>query len=129
VEHLGLLDRPQVAQLLARAKIGMVLLHPTANYLNAQPVKLFEYMSVGLPVIASDFPLWRGIVESAGCGLLVDPLDPVTIARALVWLLRHPAEAREMGRNGERAVAEKYNWERESESLVSAYAHLESSRR
>src|SRR5262245_49948488 len=114
VEHLGLLNRPQVAQLLARAKIGMVLLHPIANYINAQPVKLFEYMSAGLPIIASDFPLWRRIIDSARCGLLVDPLDPGAIARALVWLLRHPAEAAEMGRNGERAVAEKYNWEGEA---------------
>jgi glycosyltransferase involved in cell wall biosynthesis len=129
VEHLGMLNRPQVAQLLARAKIGMVLLHPTGNYINAQPVKLFEYMSVGLPVIASDFPLWRRIVKSSGCGLLVDPLDPAAIAGAMVWLLRHPAQAAEMGRNGERAVAETYNWERESERLISAYAHLETSGR
>jgi len=127
VEHLGLLDRRQVAQLLARAKVGMVLLHPTANYFNAQPVKLFEYMSAGLPIIASDFPLWRTIVGSAGCGLLVDPLDPAAIAQALVWLLRHPAEAAEMGRNGERAVAEEYNWEGEAQRLITAYAQLESS--
>jgi glycosyltransferase involved in cell wall biosynthesis len=129
VEHLGMLNRPQVAQLLARARVGMVLLHPLQNYIDCQPVKLFEYMSVGLPVIASDFPLWRRIIESAGCGILVNPLDPAEIARALVWLLRHPAEAVEMGRNGERAVAEKYNWERESESLVSAYAQLEAGKR
>jgi len=127
VEHLGMLDRPQVARLLARAKIGMVLLHPTANYFNAQPVKLFEYMSVGLPIIASDFPLWRKIVDSAKCGLLVDPLDPAAIAGALVWLLRHPAEAAAMGRNGERAVAEKYNWEGESRRLMTAYAQLHGS--
>src|SRR5215471_6357396 len=129
VEHLGMLNRPQVAQLLARAKIGMVLLHPTGNYINAQPVKLFEYMSVGLPVIASDFPLWRSIVSSSGCGLLVDPLDPKAVAEAMVWLLRHPVDAVAMGRNGEQAVAETYNWERESERLISAYAHLETSGR
>jgi glycosyltransferase involved in cell wall biosynthesis len=129
VEHLGLLNRPEVAQLLARARVGMVLLHPLGNYVNSQPVKLFEYMSVGLPVIASDFPLWRSIIESARCGLLVNPLNPAAIAEALVWLLLHPAEAAEMGRNGERAVAEKYNWERESESLISAYAQLQSGQR
>lgn len=129
VEHLGLLDRRQIAELLSRARVGLVVLHPTGNYVNAQPVKLFEYMSAGVPVIASDFPLWRKIVESAGCGLLVDPLNPAAIAEALVWLINHPAEAAEMGGNGQRAVSERYNWEREAERLVATYTELEADSR
>ena len=125
VEHKGQLDRTRVGELLARARIGLVLLHPTRNYMNAQPNKLFEYMSAGLPVVASDFPLWRAIIDSAQCGLLADPLNPAAIASALVWLLRHPAEAAEMGRNGRRAVVEKYNWERESVCLKATYAELQ----
>ncbi len=125
VEHMGLLNRPQVAGLLARAKIGLVVLHPLWNFVNAQPVKLFEYMSAGVPVIASDFPLWRRIVKSAACGILVNPLDPGAIAEAMVWLLRNPSEAAEMGVNGQRAVAENYNWEREAESLIATYAELQ----
>jgi len=81
-------------------------------------------MSAGIPVIASDFPLWRKIVESAGCGLLVDPLDPTAIAEALVWLFHHPVEAAEMGSNGQRAVSERYNWEREAERLITTYSEL-----
>jgi glycosyltransferase involved in cell wall biosynthesis len=128
VEHKGTLGRAQVAELLARARVGLVLLHPTLNYVNAQPNKLFEYMSAGLPVIASDFPLWRKMVTSAECGLLADPLNPAAIAEALVWLLGHPAQAAEMGLNGQRAVAEKYNWEHESECLIATYAELQSTR-
>lgn len=124
VEYAGFLTRPEVANLLARAKAGLVTLRPTKNAVNAQPTKLFEYMSAGLPVIASNFPVYRGIVESAGCGLLVDPLDPAAIAEALVWLLRNPSQAAEMGRNGQRAVAENYNWEREAKRLVATYAEL-----
>jgi glycosyltransferase involved in cell wall biosynthesis len=66
------------------------------------------------------------MVQSAECGLLVDPLNPATVAEALVWLLRHPAEAAAMGRNGQRAVAENYNWERESQALIATYAELQS---
>jgi lipopolysaccharide/colanic/teichoic acid biosynthesis glycosyltransferase/glycosyltransferase involved in cell wall biosynthesis len=125
VEHKGQLSRSQIAEVLGRAKVGLVLLHPTGNYVNAQPNKLFEYMSAGLPVVASDFPLWRKIVGSTKCGLVADPLNPAAIAEALVWLFRHPARAAEMGLNGQRAVAEKYNWERESKYLIATYAELQ----
>jgi hypothetical protein len=85
---------------------------------------MFEYMAAGLPVIASDFPLWRQIVDGAGCGLLVDPLDPVAIADAMQWILEHPAGAEAMGRRGRQAVEEKYNWEREAEKLIGLYERL-----
>jgi lipopolysaccharide/colanic/teichoic acid biosynthesis glycosyltransferase/glycosyltransferase involved in cell wall biosynthesis len=126
VEYKGLLGRSQVSELLARARVGLVIYHPTENYVNALPHKLFEYMSAGLPVVASDFAHWRRIFEPAECGLLVNPLDPAAVAEALVWLMRHPAEAAQMGLNGQRAVAEKYNWELESKSLLDTYAELQS---
>jgi glycosyltransferase involved in cell wall biosynthesis len=124
VTHLGSLNRPEVADLLGRARIGLVVLHPIKNYVVSQPTKLYEYMSAGIPVIASDFPVWRQIVQSSGCGLLVNPLDPLAIANAIEWLLRHPAEAEAMGRNGQRAVADRYNWEREAKSLLAVYKVL-----
>jgi glycosyltransferase involved in cell wall biosynthesis len=128
VECRGHLDRSQIPELLAQAKIGFFLMHPLANKLESLPVKLFEYMAAGLPVVISDFPLWRKLIGSAGCGLVADPLDPVAIAEALIWLLRHPSEAAEMGRNGQRAVAENYNWECESKRLLAIYAELQSVR-
>jgi glycosyltransferase involved in cell wall biosynthesis len=125
VEHKGLLSRSDVAVLAARARIGLAVLHPLESFKKAQPTKLYEYMAAGLPVVASDFPVWRQIVESASCGLLVNPLDPSAIAEALVWLLRHPSEAKQMGRNGQDAVNKLYNWERESERLISIYSELQ----
>jgi len=71
VDSLGMLDRPRLAEILKTARAGLVLLHPEPNYLTALPVKLFEYMCAGIPVIASDLPGCRDIVSSAKCGLLV----------------------------------------------------------
>ena len=78
----------------------------------------------GIPVVASDFPLWRSIVEGAECGLLVDPLRPDEIAKAIDWLMAHPQEAAQMGANGKRAVRETYNWSHEAEKLIGLYERL-----
>jgi glycosyltransferase involved in cell wall biosynthesis len=122
--HLGWQDRPGVARVLGEARIGMVVVHPTTNHIAAYPLKLFEYMAAGIPVVASDFPIWRGIVDEAGCGLLVDPLDSKAIAGAIEWLLTHPAEAEAMGRRGRRAVETRFNWESEAKKLLGLYEKL-----
>ena len=124
VEYLGWLSRPSIAELLHNSRIGIVVLQPIPNYVESQPIKLYEYMSAGLPVIASDFPLWRRIVDEAECGLLVDPLDPKAIAGAIQWLLEHSEQAEAMGRRGQEAVREKYNWDAESKKLLAFYEDL-----
>lgn len=124
VKELGQLNRREVAQILRKSVAGLVLFHPQPNHINAQPNKMFEYMSAGIPVIASDFPLWREIVEGNQCGICVDPLNPQAISEAIQWLLEHPDEAKRMGKNGRKAVEEKYNWETEAEKLRSLYREL-----
>jgi glycosyltransferase involved in cell wall biosynthesis len=123
-EFLGWQSRDNVAALLGRARAGIVTYHPVPGSLEAQPTKLFEYMSVGIPVIASDFLLWREIVGGTGCGLLVDPHDPKAIGDAITWVLGHPEEAEAMGRRGKEAIEKCYNWEKEAEKLVTFYKIL-----
>lgn len=124
VDALGWLDRAGVRAAMHRSFGGLVTLHPIVNYIDALPVKMFEYMAAGVPVIASNFPLWREIVEGNECGICVDPLDPKAIAQAIDYLATHPDEAERMGRNGQRAVAMKYNWGIEERKLLELYATL-----
>lgn len=127
VDFLGWLGREELAHVLHQARAGLVVLHPEPNYLTAQPVKLFEYMCAGLPVIASDFPVNREVIEGARCGLLVNPLDPEEIACAIQYLWTHPQQAAEMGRRGQQAVRERFNWANEERALLELYGRLCSS--
>jgi glycosyltransferase involved in cell wall biosynthesis len=123
-EYLGVKPWADVMEHLRHADIGLVCFHPEPNHLFPRSNKLFEYMSVGLPVIASNFPQWKAIVEGSNCGLTVNPLDPGEIAQAIEYLIRHPDEARKMGENGRKAVLEKYNWEKEGKELLRVYEEL-----
>lgn len=124
VAFLGWSCRETVVDELGRARAGLVLLHPTPQYVISYPVKMFEYMAAGLPVIASDFPLWRQIVESVGCGILVDPEDPKAISAAMTWILENPDRAQAMGHRGRQAVEDTYSWEPEGKKLVALYEEL-----
>jgi glycosyltransferase involved in cell wall biosynthesis len=124
VVEAGFLDRNGVRQLLSTTKIGLVAHHPLVNYIDSIPVKLFEYMAAGVPVVASRFPLWAEFVEGNRCGICVNPLDAAEIAEAVKWLLEHPEEAEQMGKNGQQAVQTKYNWDMEAKKLLCVYEAL-----
>ena len=125
VDYRGVLDRPGIRQVLSESQLGLVLLHPIPNYLDALPVKMFEYMAAGVPVLASDFPLWRGILDASGAGTCVDPLDTDRIAQAINAMLDLPDADRQQMRNACRAaVRDSYSWKNEEAKLVSAYATI-----
>jgi len=122
--ELGFINRDEMKEYIAKSSAGLVLFHPEPNHIHAQPNKLFEYMSAGLPVIASNFPLWKEIVEGNQCGICVDPLNVDEIRQSIDWIMDHPGEALEMGKNGRKAIEEKYNWENESKKLIEFYQKL-----
>lgn len=121
VTDLGFLDRAGVRDVMSHSVAGMVTLLPLPNHLDSLPTKMFEYMSSGIPVIASNFPLWREIIEGNRCGICVDPLDPKAIAAAIDYLVCHPDIAQSMGESGRKAVLEKYNWDIEATRLTDFY--------
>jgi hypothetical protein len=123
-EHLGVIQRDRVGEKLNQVRAGMLTAHPSPMYMLAYPVKMFEYMAAGIPIIVSNFPAWREFVEKAQCGLLVDPLDPHDIAKAIEYILTHPDEAAAMGRNGRAAMETEFNWNHEERALLGLYDSL-----
>jgi glycosyltransferase involved in cell wall biosynthesis len=122
VEHEGLIPHTEVNARLRRARIGLIpwLKHP--NNERGTPQKLFEYMTAGLPVVASDLSFIGEVVRRTNCGVLVPPGDASALAAAIEQLMRDPAAAQEMGDRGRRAVLDHYSWAAQSERLLSLYA-------
>lgn len=128
VDYLGWLSREEVREVVCRAHVGLLPLHPTRNYVDSWPVKLFEYMSAGLPVVASSFPLWKEIINGAGCGLLVDSERPDLLAHAVMTLIEDQDLRVAMGASGKAAVQATYSWNSQQFALADAYDAAEKRR-
>ncbi len=120
----GYIGPEKKRELLADSRIGLVLLHPIPNYLLAWPVKLFEYMAAGLPVIASDFPLWQEIVQENDCGICVNPMDKKQIVQAIRLFMEDDNMAEQMGRKGQLAARQKYHWNSQEKNLLALYDEI-----
>jgi len=128
VKFYGFVERKELKKILKSVKAGMLLFHPVPNHTEALPNKMFEYLSAGIPVIASDFQLWQEILYGNKAGICVNPLDPKEIAEGITKILSNDELARVMGENGEKAVIEKYNWGVEKKKLFKIYEKVLSDR-
>lgn len=124
VTYNGYVFRNEAKQILRDSKIGLLILHPTQTHLYSLPIKLFEYMAAGLPIIASDFQNWKEIIEGNNCGYCIDPFDKKMQLEKIEFLINNPFIAQQMGRNGTIAVKEKFNWNVEAKKLVDLYLNL-----
>ncbi len=124
VNELGLIDRNVAQKIKSESMAGIVTFLPAANHVNAQPNKIFEYMAAELPVIGSDFPMWKEIILSNQCGFCVNPSSPREIADAIIEIVADRDKVVKMGNNGRKAVEEKYNWASEEAKLIHTYRRI-----
>jgi glycosyltransferase involved in cell wall biosynthesis len=111
--------------LTAGADMGLILFQNTClNHYYSLPNKLYEYMMAGIPVIASDLPEIARVVRDNGCGILVDPEDPASIALGIRDLLSRPAERLSMGQRAREAAISRHCWPVQARELISLYSSL-----
>lgn len=79
---------PELARLYERAHIGLALFEPLPNHTGSILSKFYEYIYFGLPIVASNFPLWEAFLKSNGCGVCVDRSDMDSIVMSLQELER-----------------------------------------
>ena len=124
VDFRGFANREEVKKILEESIAGLVTLHPTPSYVEAYPVKMFEYMSAGIGVIASDFPLYRAFVEESSCGVCVNPLDAKAIAKVIEIMINDLEETKKMGLQGKTMISMHHNWGIEKLKLFKLYEDL-----
>lgn len=124
VDYRGMVSRAEVYRIMSQSLAGLLFFHPEPNHTDAQPNKMFEYMSAGLPVLASNFPVWKELLDTTGAGLVADPMNPASIAEAIASIIRDPAAGQAMGQRGHRAVVEKYQWKFEEAKLTQLYSEV-----
>jgi len=124
INYHGVLARRQVAELVCKGGIGILPNLPYGNNLAMWPVKMFEYMAFGLPLVYSDIPNFRDIAGACGAGIAIDPREPEQIADAIEKLVQDPGLAKQMGKAGKQAVRERFNWGQESIKLLELYSEV-----
>lgn len=126
VDYRGILSPEGVADLLSESQIGLCTILNEGQYdkADALSVKVFEYMSMGLPVILSATEYNQKIMKRYHFGLCVEPDNPEAVVSAIRYLLDNPEEARQMGENGRKAVREELNWDVEEKKLLALYEDI-----
>lgn len=126
VDYKGFLDKKGMVALLEETNIGASTLLNVGQYdkIDTLPTKVYDYMSMQLPVVISNTDFAQKMNEKYHFAICIDPEKPEDIADAIKWLKEHPEQAVEMGNNGRKAIEEEFNWEKESEKLVDFYKNL-----
>ena len=123
VEYLGVLDRARVTELLQKTQIGLCCLLDIGQYYKMinLPTKVYEYMSMAVPVVVNNSPYNEKACRELEIGLSADPMDIEGLNSAIRSLLDDPAKRKEFGENGRRAICERFCWDIEQKKLISMY--------
>lgn len=126
VDYRGYCDRSQVERIYSVSGIGASTIQRVGQYpiIYNLPTKVYEFMSMAIPFVVSDFDFARRVTEEYDCGIAVDPADIDAIAAAIKTLADNPSRAGEMGRNGRKAAEERFNWAIEEKKLYDLYDEL-----
>lgn len=117
----GVVSPDKARDLMLSARVGLVLFQQSSAHVDSLPTKMFEYMSAGIPIIASNFPLWHGIIEKYDCGTTVDETDPGAISAAVKYYADNPDVLARHGQNARLAAETTINWASQGEVLTRLY--------
>lgn len=114
----------QIGEYYRKSRIGLAVFldNPVHNII--LPIKIFEYMAFGLPVVCSDFGHLARYTRINKTGITLDPSDPEAICNAILELKDDRKKYEVFSRNGIQAVKEKYSWKYMEQKLLKIYRDL-----
>jgi glycosyltransferase involved in cell wall biosynthesis len=124
VDYVGHRPWRDVLDAYNQSLAGLLLYEATPEQRHAMPVKLFEFLLAGLPVIASDMPFWRQLLDGNPAVIFVDLDKPAAIAAAVAQLAADPRAAHALGLAGAAHARARFDWSAEGQRLVAAYDML-----
>jgi glycosyltransferase involved in cell wall biosynthesis len=124
VKYVGSIPHEEVVNYISVARLGLIANLPTPKWHKNIPIKQFEYMACGVPVLGSDLPPIASYVKAAGCGRVFDPASAEALAAAVVDMLKDEDEWKRMSEAGRRAVQDNWNWDEMEKRLFGVYGEL-----
>lgn len=123
VDYRGHLTREQVLKVYQESTIGAATILNIGQYNTGDnfATKVYEYMSMGLPVIITKYLYAEKMISKHNFGIAVEPDNVVDIVEAIRTLIDNPKKAEIMGKNGRRAILEEFNWGNEERKLLKLY--------
>ena len=128
VDYCGIVSRKKVAEIYKNSLAGLCIAKYSNNTMQKEGTlgntKIFEIMLSGIPVICTDFILWKNIIDEFKCGIYVNPYDPDEIAEAINFIKNNKDDAIVMGKNGQEAVLKEFNWSKQEKKLIEIYKNI-----
>jgi glycosyltransferase involved in cell wall biosynthesis len=124
VIYKGYLPLEVTIRNLYTADIGLFLLCDKKRYHWGEPIKYFEYSAAGLPIVISDMPAKRALINKNQNGIIVAPQKKNAAINAITFLINNPREAQKMSKRGRDAFLREYNWESIENRLLRLYKRL-----
>ncbi len=120
----GSLPPEKAWRLIAKSHVGLAVLNPIPNYIGSYPTKMFEYLALGMPVITSDFELYKPIIERHQVGFCIDPLSDTEFEKALVLMMNEPKLRADMSVRAGVLLDGQYSWADEYMKLSEFYTNI-----
>lgn len=120
VIYLGVKAYRDLPGFVAPAAVGLCVKDDGGTHADTgwSPLKLYEMMATGIPVIVTDLPGQYEVVESVRAGLVIKPGDPEALAKAVASLMADPIESKAMGQRGYELVSKEHSWDQRSQDTL-----------
>lgn len=123
VDFTGWVESTNLPKYIRAGDVGIVPHRSNPHTNTTVPHKLFHYMASGIPVLVTETDAVARIVRETECGIVVPPNDSTAFANKAIELA-NPARRADLGKQGQKAVEQKYNWEQDSKRLLEVYENL-----